>query len=93
MSRRRVLICGGAGYIGSHTILCLLQADYDVTVVDNYVNSSEEGLNRVRQLVGGADINERLVNFNVNMCDPVESWEKILEPYLPFSSCIHFAGR
>ena len=39
-----VLVTGGAGYIATHTIVCLLQAGYDVTVVDNLVNSNKEGL-------------------------------------------------
>lgn len=42
-SNRRILITGGAGFIATHTIICLLEAGYDVTVVDNLINSSEEG--------------------------------------------------
>jgi UDP-glucose 4-epimerase len=41
-----VLVCGGAGYIGSHTIVALLESGYDVTVVDNLVNANEESLRR-----------------------------------------------
>ena len=48
----RILVTGGAGYIGSHTCLELLQAGYDVTVVDNLSNSSEESLKRVQDLAG-----------------------------------------
>ena len=44
----QILITGGAGYIGSHTILCLLEAGFDVTVVDNLVNANEESLKRVQ---------------------------------------------
>lgn len=47
-----VLVTGGAGYIGSHTILALLQAGYEVVAVDNYCNSSPESLRRVRELAG-----------------------------------------
>mgnify|MGYP000194548112 CR=1 FL=1 len=46
----RVLVVGGAGYIGSHTCLELLDAGYRVTVVDNLSNSKLESLNRVHQL-------------------------------------------
>lgn len=42
-SNRRILVTGGAGFIATHTIICLLEAGYDVTVVDNLINSSEEG--------------------------------------------------
>ena len=46
----RVLVTGGAGYIGSHTMLELLGAEYEACVVDNYSNSSPEGLDRVARL-------------------------------------------
>jgi len=41
--KRRILVTGGAGFIATHTIICLLDAGFDVTVVDNLINSSEEG--------------------------------------------------
>lgn len=47
-----VLVTGGAGYIGSHTVLQLLEADYNVIVFDNLSNSSEESLKRVKKLTG-----------------------------------------
>jgi len=49
-----ILVTGGAGYIGSHTCLELLQAGYDVIVVDNLSNSKEESLRRVQELSGRA---------------------------------------
>jgi UDP-glucose 4-epimerase len=52
VSRDRVLVTGGAGYIGSHTTLALLQEGYDVLVLDNLCNSSAESLNRISQLAG-----------------------------------------
>lgn len=48
----KILVTGGAGYIGSHTTLCLLEAGHDVTVLDNLANSNEESLNRVSALAG-----------------------------------------
>jgi UDP-glucose 4-epimerase len=47
-----ILVTGGAGYIGSHTCVELLQAGYDVTVVDNLSNSKEESLRRVERITG-----------------------------------------
>ena len=49
---RTILVAGGAGYIGSHTCVELLQAGYDVVVVDNLSNSSQESLKRVEKITG-----------------------------------------
>ena len=47
-----ILVTGGAGYIGSHTCIQLLEAGYDVVVIDNFCNSSEESLRRVEKITG-----------------------------------------
>ncbi len=47
-----ILVTGGAGYIGSHTCLRLLEEGYDVIVLDNLINSSEESLKRVQEITG-----------------------------------------
>ena len=52
---KTILVTGGAGYIGSHTVVELLQRDYQVIVVDNLVNSSEESLRRIK-LITGKDV-------------------------------------
>ncbi len=51
-----ILVSGGTGYIGSHTCVELVQAGYDIIVVDNLVNSSEESLRRVEKIVGKASV-------------------------------------
>lgn len=48
----KVLVTGGAGYIGSHTTLCLLEEGHDVVVLDNLMNSNSESLRRVEELSG-----------------------------------------
>ena len=50
----RILVTGGTGYIGSHTVLSLQEAGHDVVVIDNLVNSSEESLRRAAELTGKA---------------------------------------
>lgn len=66
-----LLLTGGAGYIGSHTTLALLQAGYNVVVLDNLCNSSAESLRRVAQLAGRApllvqgDIRDRALLANL----------------------------
>ena len=47
-----ILVTGGTGYIGSHTVVDLLNHGYDVVIVDNYVNSKPEVLNRIFQITG-----------------------------------------
>ena len=47
-----ILVTGGAGYIGSHTCVELLNNDYEIIVVDNLSNSSIESINRVKELTG-----------------------------------------
>lgn len=80
-----VLVTGGNGYIGSHTVLELLQADYDVVVVDNLCNSNLECLRRVEKLAG------RQAKFhNVDIRNK-GTLSKIFKKY-NVSSVIHFAG-
>src|SRR5690606_18737572 len=50
----KILVTGGAGYIGSHMVLVLLDAGYDVLVLDNLSNAKRESLTRVEQLAGRA---------------------------------------
>ena len=47
-----ILITGGAGFIGSHSLVEFLEAGYELVVVDNLVNSCEESMNRVKKITG-----------------------------------------
>ena len=47
-----ILVTGGAGFIGSHTCVELLNAGYDIVVMDNFCNSKPEALNRIRKITG-----------------------------------------
>mmetsp|Transcript_27592 Transcript_27592/g.39163 ORF Transcript_27592/g.39163 Transcript_27592/m.39163 type:complete len:477 (-) Transcript_27592:82-1512(-) len=89
---KNILVTGGAGYIATHTIICLLEAGYDVTVVDNLINSNEEGLRRVRNMFQIESNSSRLVFHRVDICD-ANALEKVFQSVaIPFKSCIHFAG-
>jgi len=86
----RVLVTGGAGYIGSHTVLKLLESGYDVTIIDNLCNSSETSLERVLALAKCDK--SRLEFFNVDICDR-DGMEAVFKgAAAPFAACIHFAG-
>ncbi len=81
-----VLVTGGAGYIGSHTCLELLEAGDSVVVLDNLSNSSLEGLHRVEKLTG------RKVDFHeVDLLDP-DAVRKVFDSCPDIESVIHFAG-
>jgi len=80
-----ILVTGGAGYIGSHTCLELLQAGYEIVVVDNLVNSKEESLNRVQKLTG-----KKLTFYQVDLLDR-DNLEQVFEHH-SLDAVIHFAG-
>jgi len=81
----RVLVTGGAGYIGSHTCVEMLAAGHDLVVVDNLCNSKEESLRRVREIAGRgidfvrADLRDRAALDAIFGAQPIDA-------------VIHFAG-
>lgn len=81
----RILVTGGAGYIGSHTCVELLNLGYEVVVVDNLCNSSEESLNRVEKITG-----KKPVFYKADLLDR-EALEDIFSKEM-VDAVIHFAG-
>lgn len=80
-----ILVTGGAGYIGSHTCVELLNAGYEVVVLDNLSNSSEKSLERVKQITG-----KEAKFYKGDILDR-DVLKKVLETE-NIESCIHFAG-
>ena len=80
-----ILVTGGTGYIGSHTVVELLNKNYDVVIVDNYVNSKPEVLNRIYKITG-----KKPRFYEVDVCDQ----EKLKEVFKKenITDIIHFAG-
>lgn len=81
----KILVTGGAGYIGSHTCLELLQAGYEVVVVDNLSNSKEESLKRVQELAG-----KTLEFHKVDLLDK-EALKAVFDS-ASIEAVVHFAG-
>ena len=81
----KILVTGGAGYIGSHTCVELLNAGYDVVVMDNLYNASEEALRRVEKITG-----KHVTFYKADMLDR-EAVNEIFEKE-SIDSVIHFAG-
>ncbi|MBQ3181179.1 MAG: UDP-glucose 4-epimerase GalE [Clostridia bacterium] len=80
-----ILVTGGAGYIGSHTCVQLLEAGYDVTVIDNLANSSKESIKRVEEITG------KKINFYEKDLLNKEDLRQIFKEN-KFDAAIHFAG-
>lgn len=85
MNTKSVLVSGGAGYIGSHTVVELIAAGYSVVIADNLSNSDMSGIEGVRAITG-VDV----PFINVDCCDKA-AFAKVFEQY-DFDSVIHFAA-
>ena len=81
-----ILVTGGAGYIGSHTCLELLEAGNRVIVLDNLSNSSPEGLHRVEELTG-----KNVDFYEADLLD-LEAVQKVFSACPDIDAVIHFAG-
>ena len=81
----KILVTGGAGYIGSHTCVELLNAGHEITVVDNLCNSSEKSLDAVKEITG-----KNFKFYKVDLLDK-DALMKVFDEN-EFDSVIHFAG-
>ena len=82
----KVFVTGGAGFIGSHTCVELLNAGHEVVVVDNLCNSSKESLKRVKKITG------RAVKFYKADIRDERKLDRIVAAEAPFDATIHFAA-
>ena len=82
----KILVTGGAGYIGSHTCVELLNAGYDVAVVDNLYNSNEKAIERIKEITG-KDLTFYLADINDEA-----AMKKVFEKEKDIECVIHFAG-
>ncbi len=85
MKKEKILVTGGAGYIGSHACVALLQAGYEVVVVDNLSNSKVESLHRVEQITG-----QTVVFVEADICDSQALTAIFTEHEI--DAVMHFAG-
>jgi len=83
--KRKVLVTGGAGYIGSHTTLELLAAGHEVLSIDNLTNGHEEAINRVRRL------SNCLLEFEIGDIRDRLFLDRVFSDFTP-DAVIHFAG-
>lgn len=83
-----ILVTGGAGYIGSHTALLLLQAGYKVVIIDNLDNSVEDAVKRVAELAGRNGHNLYFFQVDLRKRDSLERVFSMVK----FDAVIHFAG-
>lgn len=81
----KILVAGGAGFIGSHTCVELLNSEYDVIVLDNLCNSSEESLNRVQQICG------KTLTFVQGDIRDAQVLDQVFQQH-HIDAVIHFAG-
>ena len=80
-----VLVTGGAGYIGSHAAIELLNCGYDIVMLDNFSNSKKEVINRIKEISG-----KDFTFYEVDLLD----YDRINEIFKqhPIESVMHFAG-
>jgi len=82
----RILVTGGTGYIGSHTVVCLMEQGYEVVIVDNLSNSNIEVLDGIEKIVG------RRPDFENIDCLDYANMDRLFDRYPDIEAVIHFAA-
>lgn len=82
---KTILVTGGAGYIGSHSVIELMNAGYDIVCVDNLVNASMESIRRVEKIVG-----KSVPSYSIDLLDK-QALEDVFKKHT-ITAVIHFAG-
>lgn len=82
----KILVCGGAGYIGSHTCIELIKAGYEVVIVDNFYNAKEKVIARIEM------ITKQKIKYYREDCASYSGMKKIIEENRDLAGIINFAG-
>jgi UDP-glucose 4-epimerase len=83
----KVLVTGGGGYIGSHTLIDLMNNGYEVISADNFINSDPSVFDNIKAITG-----KRVKNYNIDLCD-LKATKKIFDKNPDIVGIIHFAAR
>jgi len=86
MKPRKILVTGGAGYIGSHTVVELIEAGYDPIVIDNFIYSDGSLIPGIEKITG------KKINFQKGDCCDKNFVEQIFDAHGPIKGVIHFAA-
>lgn len=84
--KKKILVTGGAGYIGSHTVVELQNAGYEVIVVDNLSNSTADSIDGIEHITGIRPVFEKID------CNNEKDLRNVFTKYSPISGIIHFAA-
>ena len=83
---KKILVTGGAGYIGSHTIVDLILAGYDVISIDNFSRSNGNAFNGISSIT-----NKKIKNYNIDICN-IKDLKKVFASHPDIVGIIHFAA-
>lgn len=86
MSSYKILVTGGAGYIGSHTIVDLIENNFEVICIDNFMRSTTKGLEGIQSITG-----KTIKNYAIDLCDTV-AVKNVFEQEKNIVGIIHFAA-
>lgn len=84
---KKIIVTGGCGYIGSHTLVSLIENDFEVISIDNLSNSYKTALDGIFKITG-----KKVQNYNIDLCDK-EATFKVFEEHKDAIGVIHFAAK